>query len=167
MSGKTFSFDEVEINEKKKFHGSKLLIVPDSVDISRMVTPDRFKRSEKSFRFFIGYADNDVTRPLFNEFIKYFDSGCKNKPFIKDDSVLVKYSEIWDKVKRLLGIKLHSEPIYSDKYIKTKARLFNGEIHTTFWGDKIPNEGTNYTCVAVIIIASIKKMVKKYFLQVY
>ena len=142
--------------------------------INRIVTSDRFKHIDKSFKYFIGYADGDVVRPLciilllINGFIKYFNNGYKNMPFmIKDDSVLLKCSEIWDKIKELLGIKLHSESIYDDEYIKTKVRLFNGEIHATFWGDKIPNEDTNYTIIAVIIIASIMKMVKKYFPQVY
>ena len=51
---------------------------------------------------------------------------------IKNDRVLIKYNEIWCKINRLLGIKLHSEPIYDDKYIETKVRPFNGEIYTTF-----------------------------------
>ena len=33
-------------------------------------------------------------------YIKYFESGGKNMSFsIKDDDVLVKYNEIWDKIK--------------------------------------------------------------------
>ena len=66
-------------------------------------------------------------------FIRYFDNGIKNMSFmIKNDRVLIKYNEIWCKINRLLGIKLHSEPIYDDKYIETKVRPFNGEIYTIF-----------------------------------
>ena len=36
---------------------------------------------------------------------------------IKDESVLVKYSEIWYKFKELIGKKLHRKPAYDDKYI--------------------------------------------------
>ena len=39
---------------------------------------------------------------------------------IDDDSVYIKYNQIWNKIKELLdGIKFYSEPIYDDSYIKT------------------------------------------------
>ena len=44
---------------------------------------------------------------------------------IKNDRVLTKFDEIQGKIKGLL--ELHSKPIYDEKYIKTKARSFNGE----------------------------------------
>ena len=38
--------------------------------------------------------------PQMNGYIKYFENGSKNISFfIKDDDVLYKYKEIWDKVK--------------------------------------------------------------------
>ena len=96
-------------------------------------------------------------------FIKYFNNGGKNMPFIiKDDILLIKYSEVWGKIKRLLGIKLHSEPIYDNKYIKSRLRSFNDETHTTFWVNKISKESIHYTYIAVIIIDSIMRMDKKY-----
>ena len=59
---------------------------------------------------FIGYIDNDVFRPSFiilpqmSGFIKYFDNVGKSMPFmIQDDSTLVKYKDIWDKIKELIG----------------------------------------------------------------
>ena len=46
-------------------------------------------------------------------YIKYFENGDKNMPFvIKDDDVLDKYSEIWDKIKDKSNIKFHSMPVY-------------------------------------------------------
>ena len=50
-------------------------------------------------------------------------------PFIiKDDDVFDKYNEIWDKIKNRLNIKLHSMPIYDERYIKAEVREFNGVI---------------------------------------
>ena len=49
------------------------------------------------------------------------NSGGKNMLFmVKDDSVLVKYSDIWNKIKELTGKRLHGEPFYDNKYIKLK-----------------------------------------------
>ena len=128
MSGKTLNYNKVEIN-KNKFHGSKQSIVLDSVKINRIVTSDKSKHSEKGFKYFTGYANDGFIRPLciilpqMSEFIKYFNNSGKNMSLmIKDDKVLIKFKEIWGKVREPLGIKLHSKPIYDDKYIKTKVR---------------------------------------------
>ena len=125
MSGKTLNYDEVETN-KNGFHASKQPIVLILVDVNRIVKSDRFKHSGTSFKYFIGYADNNVIRPVcimmlqMNGFIKIFYNGGKNISFmIKDDTALVKYSEIWNKVKGLMGKRLYSEPIYDNKYIKS------------------------------------------------
>ena len=47
---------------------------------------------------------------------------------IRDDSVLVKYHKIWNKIKKTLIIKFHSMPVYDEKNIKAKVREFNGVI---------------------------------------
>ena len=41
---------------------------------------------------------------------------------IKDDDVLDKYNEIWDKIKEKLNIKFHSMSAYDEAYIKAKVR---------------------------------------------
>ena len=101
-------------------------------------------------------------------YIKYFENGGKNMPFvIKDDDVLDKYNEIWDKIKETLSIKFHSMPVYDEKYIKAKVREFNGVIKTNFLGDEIPKESMHYTCIACITIDSVMRMEKKNYPQVY
>ena len=48
--------------------------------------------------------------------IKYFENGGKNMSFmVKNDDVLDKYNEIWDKIKEKLNIKLYSMPVYEEK----------------------------------------------------
>ena len=60
---------------------------------------------------------------------------------IEDESVYIKYNQIWNKIKELLGVKLYSEPIYDDNYIKTKVKTFSDVIKTLFdGGDKNPDE---------------------------
>ena len=49
---------------------------------------------------------------------------------IKDDNVLGKYNEIWDKIKKTLSIKFHSTSVYDEKYIKARVREFSGVIKT-------------------------------------
>ena len=57
---------------------------------------------------------------------KYFESDGKNMSFmIKNNNMLDKYNEIWDKIKNKLNIKFHSKPVYDEKYIKAKVREFD------------------------------------------
>ena len=52
-------------------------------------------------------------------YITYFDDGGKNMSFrIEDDDLFLKYNEIENKIKKALSIKVHSQPIYDEKYIK-------------------------------------------------
>ena len=62
--------------------------------------------------------------------MKYFENRGKNMSFIiKDDSILVKYNEIWNKIKKTISTKFHSMPVYDEKYIKAKE---NGVIKNFF-----------------------------------
>ena len=51
---------------------------------------------------------------------------------IKDDNVLIKNNEIWDKLKRH-QTKFHSMPVYDEKYIKVKVSVFNGVVNRNFF----------------------------------
>ena len=54
-------------------------------------------------------------------YIKSFENGGKSMSFIiNDDIVLVKYNEIWDKIKEIKSIKFDSMLVYDEKYIKLK-----------------------------------------------
>ena len=100
---------------------------------------DKFKHNYDDFKYFIGYKEDGIVRPLciilpqISRYIKYFRSGGKNMSFmIIDDSVLIKYNEIWNKIKKKLNIKLQSMSVYDEKYIKAKVREFNVVIKKTF-----------------------------------
>ena len=58
-------------------------------------------------------------------------------------------------------------PVHDEKYIKAKVRAFNGVIKTNFWGDTIPKEGVQRTCMACITIDSVMRMEKKNYPQIY
>ena len=83
---------------------------------------------------------------------------------LEDNSVYLKYDEIWNKIKELLGgLKLYSEPIYDDSYIKTKVKTFSEMIKTLLDGDKVPKERIECLCIACISIDSVLKIDKKFF----
>ena len=149
MIDRTLIFASIRLN-KKEFHNSKQPINLDKVNIDQIVKPLCIILLQMS-----GY-------------IKYFENGGKNMSFIiKNDDVLDKYNQIWDKIQSTLNLKFQSIPIYNEKYIKAKAKEFNGVIKTNFLGDEKSKENVHYTCKACIAIDSVMRMEKKNCPQVY
>ena len=70
-------------------------------------------------------------------------------------------------MENLLNIKFDSEPVYgnNDKYIKTKIKVYAGNVNTNVQGKKIPKENASYRCLSLVMLDSIVKVNKKYYLQ--
>ena len=82
-------------------------------------------------------------------------------PFkIEDDNILVKYNKIWNRICKIVNIKLHSKPFYDEKYIKAKVKTFNEVVNRVFSDDEIPKEGIHYICIAATNIDSVEKIDK-------
>ena len=173
MNEKALKFNNIKVN-RKEFHKSKQAIDLDSVTVDKIVVSGKFKHSEDCYKYFIGYQEDEIVRPLciillqMSGHIKYFENGGENMSFlIKIDEVWKKYEEIWDVIKNKLDIKFRSHPIYENKYLKAKVREFDGEIRTNFLGNDMPKENMYYNCIACMSIDSIMKMNKKNYPQVY
>ena len=173
MSEKTLKFNNIRAT-KKEFYKFKQAIDLMSLNVDQIVISDKFKHSDEGFKYFIGYQEGEIVKPLciilpqMSGYIKYFENGGKNMSFlIKDDEVWEKYEQIWDVIKNKLGIKFHSELVYDKAYIKAKVREFDGVIKTNFWDNDTPKENMHYTCIAYITIDSVMIIDKKNHLQVY
>ena len=97
MSEKIVKFDNIRVN-KKEFHKSKQPIDLDLVNVDQIVVPGKFKHSDDSFKYFIGYKEDKTVKPLciilpqMTGYIKYFYNGGKNMSLvIKDDKCPNKY----------------------------------------------------------------------------
>ena len=101
MSEKTLKFNNIKIN-KKEFHKSKQAIDLDSVITDKIVVSDKFRHSEEGYKYFIGYQEDEIIRPLciilpqMNGYIKYFKNGGKNM------SLLIK-NKVWEKKQKSMG----------------------------------------------------------------
>ena len=173
MSEKSLNFNNIMVN-KKELNKPKQPIDLMSVNVDQIVVSDKFNHSDEGFKYFIGYQEGEIVKPLciilpqMSGYIKYFENGGKNMSFfIKDDEVWDKYDKIWDVIKNKLNIKFHSEPVYEYKYLKAKVREFDGVIKTNFLGNDMPKENMHYTCIACITIDSVMRMDKKNHPQVY
>ena len=153
MSGKSINFDDKKINKsnfyknKKESYGTK-----------------------NPLKYFIGYSDDDVIRPLciilpkMIGYVKHFDSNKKVSFKVSDNKLLKKYNKIWEKVGSLLNIEFDIEPVYGDvhKYIKTKIKMYGDRVNTNFQGRKAPKENTSYKCLSLIMLNSVVRVNKKY-----
>ena len=97
MSKKTLKLNNIRVN-KREFHKSKQPIDLMSVNIDQIVVSDKFKHSDEAFKYFIGYQEGEIIKPLYFilpqmcGYIKYFEKGGKHMSFsIKDDEVWEKY----------------------------------------------------------------------------
>ena len=174
MSEQTLKFGNAVVS-KKGFHASKQALALNLVDTYKIVISDKFKYGDDGSKYFIGYLhDNNIIRPLcimlpqMSGYIKYFDERGKNMSSkIEDESVHLKYTEIWNKNKKSLNTNFHSQPIYDDKYIKAKVKTFSDMVNTLSTDNVIPKEKNRYICIAAICIDSVLKVDKKNYPQVY
>ena len=174
MSSQKIKFRDKEV-DKKKLYSSKEAILLDSVDLSKIVVSSRWKLNDTTYKYFCGYLNNDVIKPLcvillqMSGYIKYLDNGGKNMSFVTDDKeVYEKYNEIWNVVKRLLKLEFTASPIRDDKYILAKLKIFKKKNLTTFNNNNIiPMEKNHYICIPAIDIDSVLKIDKKAYPQAY
>ena len=117
MSEKTLKLNNIRLN-KKEFHKSKEPINLMSVIVDQIVVYDKFKHNNEGFKYFIGYQEGEIVKPLciilpqMSGYIECFENGGKNMSFlIKDDEVWEKDEQIWDVIKNKPSIKFHSRPI--------------------------------------------------------
>ena len=74
---------------------------------------------------------------------------------ISDKQLLKNYNQIWQKVKNLL--------IHKD--IKTKIKIYDGNVNTNFHDKGIPKVKASQKRLSIIMLDSVFKVSKMYFLQ--
>ena len=155
----TLVFNDIKVS-KKHFYASKKAVPLNLVNVNNIIISKRVKNNIDTSKYFIGNLHNDgVIRPLcvilrqMSEYIKYFENSGKSMSFkIENEDVYLKYNEICNKIKSILNVKLHNQPIYDEKYIKTKVKTFNSMINTLFSVDQIPKEKIHYVCIPAVCI---------------
>ena len=87
MTKKTLTFNNIIVN-KKKFHMSKNAIDLVSVNVNKIVVSDKFNHNEDCLKYFIGYQNCEIVRPLYtilpqmSGYTKYFKYGNPNMSFL-------------------------------------------------------------------------------------
>ena len=109
MSGKSVNFDDRKINKSDFYKNKKLFQILHDVDVNKTLVSNKILVSKKepygtknSFKYFIGYNDNDVIRPLclrlpqMTGYARKFDKNAtisfrfNNKQLLK---IIIKYGK--------------------------------------------------------------------------
>ena len=94
-------------------------------DISKIVASSEFPFGKNGFKYFIGYKNGKQVRllcvmlPKISAYGKAFDEATYMSFLIKNEELIGKYNEIWDKVSNSMKKGFDSEPAYNEKYTKT------------------------------------------------
>ena len=141
ISSQKIKFGDKEVDKKNYLYSynylysSKEAILLDSIDLSKIFVSSRWKLNDTTYKYFCGYSNNDVIKPLciilpqMNGYIKYFDNGGKNMSFVTENKeVSEKYDKKWNVVKSLLKLKFAASPIRDDKYTLAKLKIFKKKI---------------------------------------
>ena len=148
MSGKSINFDDKKVNESN-FYKKKNLFSLNDIDVNKILVSKKESYGiNNSLKYFIGYNDGDVNRPLciilpqMIGHVKHFDSNKAMSFKVSDNKLLKKYKKVWQKIGNLLNIEFDSETVYGDvdKYIKTKVKMYGDRVNTNFQGKKVPKE---------------------------
>ena len=173
MIGKTINFQDKKINKSNFYQNKKLFNIHD-LDVNKiLVSKKQLYGTKNSHKYFIGYNDDDVIRPLCIKlpqmigYVKKFDSNKTMSFKVGDNKLLKKYNKIWEKGSNLMNIELDSEPAYGDngKYIKTKTKIYENRVTTNFQGKKVPKESASYKCLLLIMLDFVIRVNKKHYPQ--
>ena len=173
MSGKNINFDDKKI-EKSDFYKNKKINRIDEIDVNNILISKKESYGTKnSFKYFIGYNDNDIIRslcirlPQMTGYVRKFNENTTMSFRVNDEQLLKNYNRIWEKVEKLMKIDFESKPVHGngDKYVKTNIKIYAKSIFTNFHNKKMPKEKTPCKCLSIIMINSVIKANKKYYPQ--
>ena len=126
MNGKKINFGDKNI-KRSDFYKNKKVTKIDNFDVNKILFSKKEPYGTKnSFKYFIGYNDNDVIRPLcvrlpqMTGYARKVDENATMSFMANDKQLLKNYNKIWEIVKKLLKIEFESKPIYGHDLINKK-----------------------------------------------
>ena len=173
MSGKNINFNDKKI-KKSFFYKNKAINNIEYINVNNILVSEKEPYGNKnSFKYFVGYNDNDIIRPLcirlpqMTGYARKFDENATMSFIVKDKKLLKKYTKIWETTEGLMKINFESKLVYGDddKYIKIKIKAYADSIITNFYNKKMPKERAPCKCLSIIMIDSVIKANKKYYPQ--
>ena len=130
MSRKNINFNDKKI-KKNDFYKNKKINSIDDIDVNKILVSEKEPYGTKNlFKYFIGYNDIDIIRPLcvrllqMTGYARKLDENAIMSFRVNNKQLLKNCNKKWEKVKKFLKIDFESKPVHGDddKYIKTKVK---------------------------------------------
>ena len=107
MNGKNINFDNKKI-KKTEFYKNKKIFNIDDIDVNKILVSKKEQYGKyNSFKYFIGYNDNNVIKPLYlelSQMIGYINKFDKNTIIMslkaKGKKLFKNYNKICEKINR-------------------------------------------------------------------
>ena len=181
MKGKNINFKNKKIKKSDFYNKNKKVFNIDDTDVNKILVSKKEQYGKhSSFKYFIGYNDNSVMRPLYlfisqtSGYINKFDKNKIMSRMIKDIQILKNYNKILKKNEKLMKIDFNTKTTYGngdDKYIKTRIKTYKDSITTNLYNKngpkKIPEEKVPHKCLSIIILDSVIYAYEKYHPQTF
>ena len=183
MNRKNINFNNKKIKNSDFYNKNKKIFNINDIDVNKILISKKEQYDKyNSFKYFIGYNDNDVIRPLYlftSQTTGYINKFEKNKIamslMVKDKQLLENYNKIRKKIEGSMSIYFESKATYcdddNDKYINTKIQTYKDSVTTNIYyktGFKeLPEEKIPHGCLSIIIIYSVLYVYKKYYQQTF
>ena len=101
MNGKNINFNDKKIKKSNFYNKNKKIFNKNDIDTNKILVSKKEQYGKyNSFKYFIGYNDNDVIRPLYLELSQmtgYINKFEKMSHLVKDKKHLENYNKIWKK----------------------------------------------------------------------
>ena len=154
-------------NQKSNFYKNKNVFQIDDIDVNKILISKKEPYDTKNaFKYFIGYNDDDVIRPLcvrlpqITGYAKKFNENA-TMPFRANNKQLLKSYN-----------KVNGDRFWKQTCLwwwwsiqKTKIKIYADSVITNFHDKKMPKEKAPCKCLSIIMLYYVVKANKKYYPQ--
>ena len=115
MNRNSIIFNNKNIKKSDFYNRNQKIFNIDDIDVNKMLVSKKEQYGKyNSFKYFVGYNDNDVIRPLYL--------------FISQTTGYINKFEKHKITMSLMGIDFESKATYDDKYITTKIKTYKDRV---------------------------------------
>ena len=108
-------------NKKKHLLQNKTINTIENIDVNNILVSKKEPYGNKnSVKYFIGYNDNDIIRPLcirlpqMTGYVRKFYENATLSFIVKNKQLLKIYTKLWEAIEKLMKINFESNPVFGD-----------------------------------------------------
>ena len=126
MSEKNINFSDKKIRKSDFYKNKKINNIEDINVDNILVSKKEPYGTKNSFKYFIGYNDNDIIRPLCIKlsqktgYVRKFNENLTMSFRVNDKRLLKNYNKILEKVEKIMKMDFERKPVYGDHENKNR-----------------------------------------------